>query len=103
MRLSILKTFEDPEMVISKAVNCIREQAESNYDEIHFVRAENAQFRSDLDLIRAMLVNNDTKMENMRLGVTYLRARSTRGNILIHKFSYTQCDNLMQIIPEKNK
>lgn len=46
MRLSLLKTFEDPEMVISKAVNCIREQAESNYDEIHFVRAENAQLHA---------------------------------------------------------
>lgn len=90
-------------MVKSKAVNCIREIAESDYDEIHFVRAENAQFRSDLDLIRAMLVKNDTKMENMRLEVTYLRARSTRGNILIHKFSYTQCENLMQVIPETKK
>lgn len=86
MRLSLLKTFDDPEMVISKAVNCIREQAESNYDEIHFVRAENAQFRSDLDLIRAMLVNNDTKMENMRLGVTYKihERQHSYSQVLVH-------------------
>lgn len=100
---SIKKTLEDPEMGISKTVNYIGEQAESNYDEIHFVRAENAQLRSELDLMRAMLIKFDRKMANMQSDVTDLRARSMRDNILIHNFPYRQGENLMQIIPKTIK
>lgn len=97
---AIKKTLEDPAMGISKTVNYIGEQAESNYDEIHIVCAENAQLRRELDLMRAMLIKFDRKMENVQSEVTDLRARSMRDNILIHNFPYKQGENLMQIIPE---
>lgn len=100
---AIKKTLEDPDMGISKTVNYIGEQAESNYDEIHIVRAENAQLRRELDLMRAMLIKFDRKMENVQSEVTDLRARSMRDNILIHNFPYKQGENLMQIIPETIK
>lgn len=86
-------------MGISKTVSYIGERAESNYDEIHSVPAENAQLRGELDLMRAMLIKFDRKMKNMQSEVTDLRARSMRY-IFIHNFPYKQGENLMQIIPE---
>lgn len=59
---SIKKTLEDPGLGISKTVNYIGEQVESNYEEIHFVRAKNAQLRRELDLMRAMLIKFDGQM-----------------------------------------
>lgn len=70
MTFSLLKkTFKDPE---TKTFNYIGKQAESNYDEIHFVRAENAQS------------SNTIKLEILRSEVTGFRARSMRDNIVNH-------------------
>lgn len=90
MTFSLLKkTFKDPE---TKTVNYIGKQAESNYDEIHIVRAETAQLQSEFDLMRAMLIKFNRKMENMQSEVTYLKARPMRDNFRIHNFPYKQCE-----------
>lgn len=55
------KHLENPEMGISKTVNFIGEQEKNNYNEIYFVRAENAQLRIELDLMRSMFIKLDRK------------------------------------------
>lgn len=71
--------------------------------EIHFVRAENTQLRSELDLTRAMLIQFDRKLENLQSEVTDLRARVMRDNIPIYNLTYKQGEILMQIILETIK
>lgn len=71
--------------------------------EIHFIRAENAQLRSELDLIRGMLIKFDRKLENLQSEVTDLRARVMRDSILIYNLPYKQGEILMQIILETIK
>lgn len=62
VKFSLLKKhLENPEMGISKTVNFIGEQEKNNYNEIYFVRAENAQLRIELDLMRSMFIKLDRK------------------------------------------
>lgn len=87
---TIKKTLEDSKTGLSKTISYIGEQSESNYDEIHFVRAETAQLQSEFDLMRAMLIKFNRKMKNMQSEVTDLKARPMRDNFRIHNFPNKQ-------------
>ena len=90
----------DEESGLTKSLKYVAEQSESNYDEIYYIRRENAQLRSEVDLLRATMIKMDRKITNQEKELNDLRSRSMKDNILIHNFDYTPDENLSNSIPK---
>ena len=93
----------DDENGIHTKLKSISSQNQHYYEEISNLRAENAQLRRDLDLLRSVVIRIDRRMLVMDNDITDLRTRSMRDNILIHNFPYTQDENLSVTMPETIK
>ncbi|XP_062602165.1 uncharacterized protein LOC134263799 [Saccostrea cucullata] len=98
--IEAFKNLQESVEAISSNLKYVAEQSESNYDEMYFIRSENTQLRREVDLLRAMLIKMDRKINHMESEITDLRSRSMRDNILIHNFAYTQGENLNKRVPE---
>jgi chromosome segregation ATPase len=92
--------INDEELGLKKSLNYVAEQSESNYDEVYNIRRENAQLRSEVDLLRATMIKMDRKITHQEKELNDLRSRSTRDNILIHNYEYTPGENLSICIPK---
>ena len=84
----IKTSIEDPDSGFAQALKYVSEQAESDSDELYYVKSENAQLRRELDLLRATVMNMDRRIKHMDSEITDLRSRSMRDNILIHNLDY---------------
>lgn len=93
----------DDENGIHTKLKSIFSQNQHYYKDISNLRAENAQLRRDLDLIRSVVIRMDRRMLVMDNDITDLRTRSMRDNILIHNFPYTKDENLSATMPETIK
>ncbi|XP_048779381.2 uncharacterized protein LOC125682836 [Ostrea edulis] len=92
--------IHDEESGFVKSLKYVAEQSESNYDDIYFIRQENAQLRSEVDLLRASVIKLDRKIAHQDKELNELRSRSMRDNILIHNFEYTPGELLSDAIPK---
>ncbi|XP_062616373.1 uncharacterized protein LOC134278072 [Saccostrea cucullata] len=99
----ITSLIEDHETGLTTSLKYVAEQSESNSDELYFVRSENAHLRRELDLMRAMMIHMDRRMQNMESEITDLRSRSMRDNIMIHNLAYASDEKLDQQVPNMLK
>ena len=86
---------------INTKLKQVSKQSESNYDDISYLRQENAQLRRELELhvLRSVVIRMDRRMIAVENDVTDLRDRSMRDNILIHNFPYTPNEDLATTMP----
>ncbi|XP_062566342.1 uncharacterized protein MCAP_0864-like [Saccostrea cucullata] len=98
-----VESIENGLKMYRKRCRYVAEQSESNSDELYYVRSENAQLRSELDLMRAMMINMDRRMQNMESEITDMRSRSMRDNIMIHNLAYASDEKLDQQVPNMLK
>ena len=77
----------------------VSEQSEHNSGEIENLRCENDYLRKQVDLLRAVVIRMDRRMDNMSDEIIDLKSRSMRDNILIHNYVYTPNENLAVSMP----
>ena len=62
--------IEDPDSGFAQALKYVSEQAESDSDELYYVKSENAQLRRELDLLRATVINMNRRIKHMDSEIT---------------------------------
>lgn len=96
---SIQNDIWEGDQSINSKLKQVSKQSESNYDDISYLRQENAQLRRELELLRSVVIRMDRRMIAVENEVTDLRDRSMRDNILIHNFPYTPNEDLATTMP----
>lgn len=87
--------IEDEVTELSASLRYVVEQIESNTDKLFFVQSENTQLCGEIDLMRAVTINMDRRLQHIKSETTDLMSRSMRENIFIHNSAFTP--------PGKNK
>lgn len=85
---------------IHTQLESISKQNQGTYEEITALRIENTQLRRELDLLKAVVTRMDRRMTVLDDGITDLRNRSMRDNILIHNYPHTPNENLAVTMPK---
>ena len=58
----IKTSIDNPDSGFAHALMYVSEQAESDSDELYYVKSENAELRRELDLLRATVINMDRRI-----------------------------------------
>ena len=82
--------------LIKKKLKQVSKQSESNYDDISYLRQENAHLQQELKLMRSFVIRMDRRKIVVENEVTDLKDRSVHDNELIHNFLYTHNEDLPQ-------
>lgn len=85
---------------IHTQLESISKQNQGTYEEITALRIENTQLRREFDLLKAVVIRMDRRMTVLDDGITDLRSRSMRDNILIHNYHHTPKENLAVTMPK---